>query len=51
MMPTTPLEELYNLRTYIQHLMYESEYDYDDAEFDNPLNEHTIGCFKPEENL
>ena len=39
MMPTTPLQELYNLKRYIQHLMYESEYDYDDAEFDNPLDE------------
>ena len=36
MMPTTPLKELYNLRRYIQHLILESEYDYD--EFDNPLN-------------
>ena len=39
MMPTTPLEELYNLWRYIQHLILESEYDYDDKEFDNPLDE------------
>ena len=38
-MPTTPLMELHNLRRYIQHLMYESEYDYGDTELDNPLNE------------
>ena len=39
MMPTTPLKELYNLYRYIQHLILESEYDYDDDEFDNPLEE------------
>ena len=38
MMPTTPLKELCNLRRYIQHLIFESEYDYDDDEFDDPLN-------------
>ena len=37
MMPTTPLEELYNIRRYIQYLILECEYDYDD--FDSPLNE------------
>ena len=39
-MLTTPLEELQNLRKYVQHLMDKSKYDYDDAEFDNLLNEH-----------
>ena len=41
MMPTTPLKELYNLWMYIQHLILESEseYDYDDEDFDNPLDE------------
>ena len=39
MMPTTCLKELYNLYRYIQHLILESEYDYDDDEFDNPLDE------------
>ena len=39
LMPNTPLEELYNLYRYIQHLILESEYDYDDHDFDNPLDE------------
>ena len=43
MMPTTPLKELCNLYRYIyryiQHLILESEYDYDDDEFDDPLDE------------
>ena len=39
MMPTTALKELYHLRRYIQHLILESEYEYDDDDFDNPLNE------------
>ena len=39
MMPNTPLKELYNLWRYIQHLILRSEYEYDDDEFDNPLNE------------
>ena len=38
-MPNTPLKELYNLYRYIQHLILESEFDYDDEEFDNPLDE------------
>ena len=38
MMPTTPLKDLYNLYMYIQHLTIDSEYDYDDDEFDNPLD-------------
>ena len=50
MMPTTPLNKLYNLRRYVQHLILESEYAYDDDELDNPLNEdnwlfQTIGKF------
>ena len=39
MMPTTPLKELYNLYRYIQHLILKSEYNYDDDDFDNPLDE------------
>ena len=38
-MPNTPLKELYNLYRYIQHLILESEFNYDDDEFDNPLDE------------
>ena len=38
-MPLTPLKELYNLYRYIQHLIVESEFEYDDEEFDNPLDE------------
>ena len=38
-MPNTPLKELYNLYRYIQHLILESEFDYDDDEFDDPLDE------------
>ena len=33
------LKELYNLYRYIQHLILKSKYDYDDEEFDNPLDE------------
>ena len=39
MMRNTPLKELYNLWRYIQHVMLESQYDYDGDEFDNPLDE------------
>ena len=39
LMPNTPLKELYNHYRYIQHLILESEFDYDDDEFDNPLDE------------
>ena len=38
-MPNTPLKVLYNLYRYIHHLILESEFDYDDEEFDNPLDE------------
>ena len=38
-MPTTPLKGLYNLYRYIEHLILKSEYNYDDEEFDNPLDE------------
>ena len=38
-MPLAPLKELYNLYRYIQHLILESEFEYDDEEFDNPLDE------------
>ena len=39
-MPNTSLKELYNLYTYIQQLILESKFDYDDDEFDDPLDEH-----------
>ena len=39
LMPNAPLKELYNLYWYIQHLILESEFDYDDDEFDDPLDE------------
>ena len=40
-MPNTPVKELYNLYQYIQHLILESKFDYDDVEFDNNrLDEH-----------
>ena len=39
LMPSTPLKELYSLYRYIQHLILDSEFDYDDDEFDNPLDE------------
>ena len=38
MMPTTPLQELYNLRRYITHVMNESDYDPHDPDFDHPLS-------------
>ena len=38
-MPTTPLQMLENLRWYIQHLINESGYLYDDDEFNYPLSE------------
>ena len=38
-MPNTSLNELYNLYRYIQHLILESKFDYDDEEFDNPPDE------------
>ena len=39
LMPNTPLKELYNLYRYIQDLFLESKFNYDDEEFDNPLDE------------
>ena len=38
MMPPTPQKALYSLYRYVQHLILKSEYDYDDDEFDNPLD-------------
>ena len=35
----TPLKELYNLYRYIQHLILEPEFNYDDDEFGDPLDE------------
>ena len=46
MMPTKLLQELYNLRRHITHVMNESDYDPDDPDFDHPL----IACLKQEEN-
>ena len=39
LMLNTPLKELYNLYRYIQHLILESKFNYDDDEFDDPLDE------------
>ena len=39
MMSRTPLQELINLRWYIQHLIHESGYLYDDDESNYPLSE------------
>ena len=39
MMTPTPLQELINLRWYIQHLIHESGYLYDDDESNYPLSE------------
>ena len=50
-LPSTPLKELYNLYRYIQHLILESKFDYDDDEFGNPLDEDYCGYCKQEENL
>ena len=51
MMSPTPLQELINLRWYIQHLIHESGYLYDDDESNYPLSEdkwmlQTHGKFK-----
>ena len=35
----TTMQELYNIRWYIQHLIDENEYQYDDDEWTNPLSE------------
>ena len=40
MMPTNLLQELYNLRRYITHVMNESDYDPNDPDFNHPLSEH-----------
>ena len=40
MMPTKLLQELYNLRRYITHVMNESDYGPDDPDFYHPLSEH-----------
>ena len=39
MMSTTPLQQLENLRWYIQHLIYESGYLNDDDESNYPLSD------------
>ena len=39
-MQSTPLQELENIRKYIQHLMDESDCDYDYDHFDDPLSQH-----------
>ena len=38
LMPNIPLKELYNFYRYIQHLILESEFQYDDEKFENPLD-------------
>ena len=38
-LPTTTLQEFYNLRWYIQHPIDENEYQYDDEEWTNPSSE------------
>ena len=40
MLPTTTLQEFYNLRWYIEHLIEENEYQYDDDEWTNPSSEN-----------
>ena len=44
MLPTTTLQEFYNLRWYIQHLIDENEYQYDGDEWTNPLSESNWIC-------
>ena len=39
LMLNTHLKELHNLYRYIQHLILESKFNYDDYEFDDPLDE------------
>ena len=39
MMPTKLLQELYNLRRYITHVINESDYDPDDPDFDHLLSD------------
>ena len=39
-MPTKLLQEPHNLRSYITHVMNESDYDPDDPDFDHPQSEH-----------
>ena len=36
-----PMQELYNLKWYIQHLIDENKYQYNDDEWTNPLSEST----------
>ena len=36
MLPTTTLQEFYNLRWYIQHLVDQNEYQYGDDEWNKP---------------
>ena len=38
-LPTTTLNEYYNLRWYIQHLIDQNEYQYDDDEWTKSLSE------------
>ena len=39
MLPTTTLQEFYNIRWYIQHRIDQNEYQYDGDEWTNPLSE------------
>ena len=45
----TPMQELYNIRWYIQHLIHENEYEYDDVKWTNPLSESN-GIFQQTRN-
>ena len=50
MMTPTPLQELINLRWYIQHLIHESGYLYDYDESNYPLSEDKWMLYKPMAN-
>ena len=39
MLPTTTLQEFYNLRWYIQYLVDQNEYQYGDNDWTNPSSE------------
>ena len=49
MMSATPLQQLENLRWFIQHLIHESGYLYDDDDSNYPLSEDKC-CYKPMAN-
>ena len=49
-MPLTPLKAPYNLYRYIQHLILESEFKYDDDDLKTILM-RLIGHYRQEENI